>query len=358
MKAIFANADRIADWAHVMGLCQRAKPPAQGLHPALEARLIAYCTGMLATMKKALTAAGQPIVAVIERAFHCMRSIPTALLFHSLADLLIQTLSCQNPSERAAATKLQQWYFKKMPARDAKARFHLKDWPGDTRHDWWCGLERTQPGSASGTQAQESWHKCKLKNYLGLRSSLPTLMTNLASFTSSRLADLLDSLPDVPLEPFPDKVVLHDGRHLTREGRTSAHQFYRTGAYDVWDDGEGSLFFCVPRTLATWDPAKTEWMFTPDENVQKPEAGRAKALAGLLLAKEVSVLTVGLNSLGLGANPLQDLDKCLRVLNRSCWWLLGLVRLNIGGAQPPLQRENPITSPCTFPLQNEGTCVS
>ena len=345
LKAIFVNADRVADWAHVMGACQRSKPPAQGLNPVLQARLIAYRTGVLATMKKALTAAGQPIIAVIERAFHCMRSIPTALLFHSLADLLMQTLTCQNPPERAAATKLQQWYFKKMPARDAKARFHLKDWPGDNRHllvaDWWCGLERTQPGSASGTQAQESWHKCKLKNYLGLRSSLPTLMTNLASFTSSRMADLPDSLPDVPLEPFPDKVVLHDGRHLTREGRTSAHQFYRTGAYDVWDDEEGSLFFCVPRTLATWDPEKTEWIFTPDENVQKPEAGRAKALAGLLLAKEVSALTMGLNSLGLGANPLQDLDKCLHVLNRCVLVVVGPRATEYWRRAPPAAEREP-----------------
>ena len=41
VKAIFVNADRVADWAHVMGACQRSKPPAQGLNPALEARLIA-----------------------------------------------------------------------------------------------------------------------------------------------------------------------------------------------------------------------------------------------------------------------------------------------------------------------------
>ena len=102
------------------------------------------------------------------------------------------------------------------------------------RADWWCGLQRVQhvqPGSASGTQAQKSWHRHKLKKYTGLHTLLATFSTNLASFSSSRVQNLhVRGTPfsDIPQQPFPDRVLLYDSEMLIQQGRSSAHQFYRT----------------------------------------------------------------------------------------------------------------------------------
>ena len=73
--------------------------------------------------------------------------------------------------------------------------------------DWWHGLQRVQPGSASGTQSQEAWHRHKLKKRIGsLRQSLDALLKCLGEFTQSRLKDLQATegeLPDVPIETLP-----------------------------------------------------------------------------------------------------------------------------------------------------------
>ena len=92
-----------------------------------------------------------------------------------------------------------------------------------------------QPGSASGTQAQESWHRHKLKKYLGLRTALPTFVESLDNFAKSRLADQGS-------EPFPDKTVMWDSAALTQEGRSSADQFYRNRAWDRCEDVDGTIF--------------------------------------------------------------------------------------------------------------------
>lgn len=186
-KAVFQHADRVADWAH------RSKHRKQD-HPVSE-RIAAYRAGVFATMKKHLSPAGQALVPLIERALHCMRSLPTALLFHTVADLLLRTLVAQQPSEKKAADMLKQHYLAKVPAARAQAEFSINEWPGDASFlfaaDWWAGRQRLQPASASGTQAQESWHKNKLKNYFkNLDSSLPSFASLLEQFSQSRLSDM------------------------------------------------------------------------------------------------------------------------------------------------------------------------
>ena len=125
--------------------------------------------------------------------------------------------------------------------------------------DWWYGAQRLQPGSCSGTQAQASWHKHKLKAYMGLNASLPAFSEQLAKITSSRVKDLQassQSLPDVPKEPFPDRAVLFDPPWLTKLGRSSADQYHRTGAYDVHEH-EGSGFFS--ECSALWRSMTAAW---------------------------------------------------------------------------------------------------
>ena len=184
------------------------------------------------------------------------------------------------------------------------------------------GLQRVQPGSASGTQSQEAWHRHKLKKRIGsLRQSLDALLKCLGEFTQSRLKDLQATegeLPDVPIEPFPDKHVLFDTPWLTAQGRSCADQYHRTKSYDVWSDEIGTSYYAMPRTLATYDKRAETWSRTPtpDDLVERVPPGTAKALASLFQAREVDCLHSALRALGLGDEPLQDLNSLLKGLSR------------------------------------------
>ncbi|CAK9113626.1 Carbam_trans_N domain-containing protein [Durusdinium trenchii] len=220
MKSIFHHADRVADWAHLIGACARSKT-----HVTKEEGALAWRAGIFSTVEKDLSPFGKRLLPLVKRTIFCLRSVPTAIIFHTITDLLFRTLLAQEPPERKAVSKMQRFYFAKVPAAAARIRFELKGWPGDPSFlfsaDWWCGIQRIQPGSASGIQAQESWHKRKLKAYLSLRSDLPTFCKSLEGFTRSRLHELRAHdcpLPDVPREPFPDKTVLHDSVKLTAAG--------------------------------------------------------------------------------------------------------------------------------------------
>lgn len=121
-------------------------------------------------------------------------------------------------------------------------------------------------------------------------------------------------LPDMPPEPFPDKTVLQDSNVLTRQGRSSADQYFRTRAWDRFDDADGTTFFCMRRTLATYDHASNSWKNTPDNAVPCPSSGFAQAFANLVRANSEACLIRALFSLGL-AQPLLDLEKLLKLLD-------------------------------------------
>lgn len=120
-----------------------------------------YLAGVFNTMKKHLSVSGQKLLPLIERAFFCMRCFYiTALPFHVVAHSLTNMLLVQQPSEKKAADVLLQCYFVKLPAHET---FGLREWPSHARYLITANWRTVQPGSASGTQAQESWHKHKLK---------------------------------------------------------------------------------------------------------------------------------------------------------------------------------------------------
>jgi hypothetical protein len=109
---VFINASRVADWAHVIGACNR---PKASKHLALgDERIKIFRSGAFATMQNNFTRAGQKLLPLVKRAFFCLRSVPTAMIFHSIAALLLQTLVSQQPPEEssqstAAALSRQAW---------------------------------------------------------------------------------------------------------------------------------------------------------------------------------------------------------------------------------------------------------
>ena len=291
-KSIFTNACRVADWAHVIGASKR--PKTLGFPSAPDEKKQSYRAGVFATVQKNLTASGQKLLPLVKRALFCLRSVPTAMVFNALVQVLLETLLAQRPREQKAASALQRHYLATLAPDEAHAQFDVASWPANPDRflvaDWWGGLQRLQPGSTSGTHAQESWHRHKCKNYLQLRSDLASFASALEDFTKSRLQDLHGQgscLPDVPLEPFPDKTV----------------------------QDQDTVFFCMPRTLATFDHATKTWKETPDPQVQCPPAGFAKAFALLTRANTTDAMHQALLSLGLGPNPLLELEKVLKLFD-------------------------------------------
>eukprot|EP00435_Cladocopium_sp_Y103_P055477 s46_g18.t1 len=326
-RQIFPRAHKVADWAHFIGACSRGSLPKK--HPATsDEKFLAFRKGVFATAKNNLSPRGQTLLPLIERAFYCMRSVPTALLFHTVAYIFFDMLLAQNPPEEAAAKALSRYYFRRVPAAEARTQWRVTTWIGDPAYiylaDWWYGSQRLQPGSCSGTQAQESWHKHKLKSYMGLRASLPAFTGQLAKFTKSRLKALRassKSLPDVPKEPFPDRAVLFDTPWLTKKGRSSAEQYHRTGAYDVYEH-EGTAFFAMQRTLARYEKSAEEWKFTEDVHVSSVPADTAARLAHLCAASDAESLRRALLELDLSLDPFH-LDKLLRLFNSSVLVVFG-----------------------------------
>ena len=223
------------------------------------------------------------------------------------------------PAEHACVAALRRRYLTSVPA----VLYRLPGTLGDlTSADWWAGLPRLQPGSASGSQAQESWHRHKLKKHISaMHQHLPAFFASLSSFTQSRDRQLLicgGSLPDIPVEPFPDPQVLHDSRDLTVSGRSSAEQYHRTTAFDTYCDQDGNFWYAMRCTLATYNKSPGRWSFTPDTSVRRPAPGLAEQLRCIFMAKQIPGLLAALQAGGCAAaDPAQvDLEPLRRLLSK------------------------------------------
>eukprot|EP00974_Lingulodinium_polyedra_P088311 8562426-Lingulodinium_polyedra.AAC.1 len=82
---------------------------------------------------------------------------------------------------------------------------------------WWAGYERSQPGSASGCQAQESWHRLLKQFMRPLRMAMPVFVQRLAEYCTLFAEQLpLDHpvLPDITQEPWPAPVLLNSAKMI------------------------------------------------------------------------------------------------------------------------------------------------
>ncbi|CAE7455913.1 unnamed protein product, partial [Symbiodinium microadriaticum] len=131
MKVVFLRTDRLADWAHVAGASVRPRTRQPPHDP--EGKIAEYRAGIFKTMKKALSIRGQVFLPLIERACSSLRTMPTALLFHALAQSLLQTLEAQEPAERKAANGLRRPYFQGWDRTSAHDRFGIDEWADGRR---------------------------------------------------------------------------------------------------------------------------------------------------------------------------------------------------------------------------------
>ena len=157
-KEVFPQAVRVGDFAHFVGACARSKTAKK---ESAEAAVNSYRAGLPSTCTKHLSESGKKLLPLIMQTIHVARVLPTENLFKMTMGLLFDTLLAQTPSEAKLVAIFKQHYMNGMLA------------------DWWQGLHRIQPGSASGTQAQESWHRHKLKKYLKLKQKMSVFLETL-----------------------------------------------------------------------------------------------------------------------------------------------------------------------------------
>ena len=322
----FPESQRVADFAHFMGACVRPRQP-----PAEDDTIRAYRAGFPETMKK--HAVDQTWVPYLVSWVRVLRTCPSALLFHAIVERLLECMV--EAQEHACADAFRQHYLTSVAAADFDVRGH----DNVTLADWWCGVARLQPGSASGTQAQESWHRWKLKAHIKhLRQDVPTFVASLQSFTSSRLQQLKlqgPELPDTPVEPLPDKFVLYDSDALSKLGRSSAMQYYRTAAFEVFPDERGGLWYCLRKTLATYSKSSGKWTSTPDGDVRKPMIGLVQKLRALFLARDDASLFIPMRSSGCAADGQLDLEALRKLVSHHVLVLRGPLAEHFWRVQAP-----------------------
>ena len=213
-KDVFPCSIRCGDWAHFIGATTRPKKqPLVSGDSAEAANVIVWRAGVWATVWR--HARNRQALDFVKPWVCLLRTVPTALLFTTLSEYMFRMLHAMG--EGACATILQKHYFKKTDAADARRMFALRDWEGDASFiwtaDWWAGIERMQPGSTGGSQAQESWHRHKLKAFIKLlHQHIDDFAVRLNRMTMCRLSNLERANPclrDTPAEPFPDAYLLN-----------------------------------------------------------------------------------------------------------------------------------------------------
>lgn len=200
--------------------------------------------------------------------------LSTLLQFSVVWHFVFQLLTSED--ERKCVKVLLQHYFVKLPAACARETHQLLGWGGEEDWaicaDWWCGPGRLQPGSASGSQAQESWHKNRLKAALtSLYMPVDALVERLKLFSAARYTKLCHQtgkLPDVPTEPFPDKYLL-DGVGLAKQQRTGPKEYYAQGAYASFrDPSDGTLYVAFRGSFWYWDTQEEDYRQIEEERRQ------------------------------------------------------------------------------------------
>ncbi|CAE7220588.1 mak16-a, partial [Symbiodinium pilosum] len=267
-------------------------------HQPKDEKMAAWRGGLFSVAKKHLC--NKKLLPLIQNVVHLLRSLPTALLFHSVATLLFSTLLAQEPREEKV---VDSW-------TDSSGNAdYIWEAP------WWAGPEGLQPGVLAPPQTQEIFGQPAHKYPSADQPAAGVRVTH----TLSQLRPKDGTLPDVATEPFPDKWVLESSQALTREGRTDAAQFCTCKAFTTHSDAE-TQFWCMPRTLATYDPRSAAWSRAPDDSVKKKPCLHSAAFSKVLAAREQSELDKALRELCGAEN---DIQAGLRVLASNVLVALG-----------------------------------
>ena len=198
------------------------------------------------------------------------RCLPTCAYFHVFWKTVFYRL--ESKGERRACKHFQKEYMRRCPKRIAFELYpSLAAWPGVSLGcaepwvwvaEWWAGWEQCQPGFASGTQPLENWHRHDLKACVHAHLASPRVVLcegfGLCAYVHQLAigADASsDLLPDRPPAVVPD--LYRGGAAFAKKGRSNAKALQAAASKGFletasWEDG--SMLFCLPRTLLQWSP--------------------------------------------------------------------------------------------------------
>lgn len=283
----------------------------------------AWRTGIYATIRRHCRGGSRAddTVSFLKPILEVSRVLPTLLLFHTIWHYTFSAL--RSRGEHACAKALDDCYFKptRVPAQEAHDLWGLESWPGDTQWvycaAWWSGLQHIQPGTASGSQAQEAWHRNTLKMFMcHLRRTMPEFIERLEAFCQVQLEQLQPvdrklvdgvahiqelqrsdrKLADYPGEPWPDHMLL-DSDKLARQRRTSAEEYVAPGMHSKWQSDDGTWYFAMRQHTFVWDTQQKIWTKNPSATTVPDNL--ARLLAAAYEARSQADLEAALHSLGL-----------------------------------------------------------
>jgi hypothetical protein len=294
--ARFPKSLRAADWAHFVGATTSTKK-----NPHIDDEyVLTWRSGVYHTLQKHHVST--EAMDLIRTWLPILRKTPTAAIFHTLTHYLFEALG--RDGQETALKVLRTYYFAELSGQDATNRFGIRSWIGGRDSIWyaywWAGFQRLQPGSASGSQSQEAWHK-KFKGHIGnLNLEMPDFYERLDSYCQWFLEQLqltTSPFPDLPTDPYPDSLLL-DADRMDALERTSAPEFLQPQCMAVWCDGKGTEYYAMRPHLRCWNVAKEVWEKTSTPRTSETTA--AQHMASLLTADTASSMDKALRNLGAG----------------------------------------------------------
>ena len=318
---VLTRSLRCGDWPHFVGATvstKKVKPqfPERGDDDTM---VNAWRKGVYTTVRNAATPGrADEIVKFLKPILELSRVAPTLLIFHMLWHFAFSEL--QRRGEAACLKVLEKNYFTHVLAGEARSEWGLESWHGDQdwlySAAWWSGCQRLPPGSACGTQAQESWHRHKLKAFMvSLYMSIPDFLDRLTSFCQQRLGQLEvkeERLLDYPAEPWPDSTLL-DTDKLARHRRSGASCFSELGFHSTWSSGS-AVYFATRQDTLVWSKAEHRWINSKDS--PKVQSDVAEILAGIFTARATAPLETALQRLGAPMPIGSDVEEMVRLLSQ------------------------------------------
>ena len=320
-REVFTNSLRCGDWAHFVGACSvrtKTPVPVKGASNHDKQVAVAWRVGVYATIRGCFEdpADKEEAVEFFKPVFEQTRCVPTLLLFHTTWHSAFEHFASKGLNAQSCVDKLIKLYFikKELTAEDTLS-WAIETWRGDTTWvyyaAWWSGCQRIQPGSASGTQAQEAWHKSPFKSFMkDLHVSVPEFVEKLCTFCEVRLEQMVkegEPLIDIPCEPWPNRCLMDDPK-LFQQRRTSALEFLAHGQLSKFNDTDGTSYYAMRQHLFTWSVEQRRW--EKEENPSAPDPDLSQHLMGLYKSRTTEDLDMVLSCLHIALpDGIEDLVR-------------------------------------------------
>ena len=232
-KAVWPTSRRCIDFAHLIGATKRRPVAGDG---AEAKRANVWRAGIMSNLKKQTSAA--EALEQVEKVVHLSRFLCQGA-FATLWEAAMDALSLSG--ESALVATLRQQYL----SEDADGRLDAH---------WRSGVDCAKPGFASGSQAQEAWHRWRLKACLpGLHREVGEAVECLKTFLGTR-ADYAIQTDQMYWDSPPGwQRDLRCGSWLKKVGRTTAEEFVKNEGIVTWGDDFGNTFYGMLRSHYVWN---------------------------------------------------------------------------------------------------------